>query len=142
LGQSITLEDRSGDRVQNKNDEFAFVYNYYYKSSIFKQGSIGDIVFYTDHLIMDNEFRFYIDREEFIYDLDRKMVMEKGIDSYLGYILKISKETYEEIMKNDETNMDNSKKGDAKKVINNPGSVRYEDLKAYLDKNNSERLKK
>ena len=42
LGQSITLEDRSGDRVTNTNDQFAFVYNHHYKATILKQGIIGN----------------------------------------------------------------------------------------------------
>lgn len=141
LGQSLTLEDRSGERVSNKNDQFAFVYGYYYKTSVLKQGIIGDITFYTDHLILDNKFRFYIDREEFIYDFDQRLIQEKGIDAYLGNILKISKESYDELKKNSEKPTNNQKKGNAEKVILNPGSVRYEDLQAYIEKNSTERLK-
>jgi hypothetical protein len=136
------MEDRSGERVMNKNDQFAFVYNHHYKSSILKQGIIGDIEFYTDHLISEKEFRLYIDREEFIYEFDQKSVTEKGIDAYLGHILKISKEDYQEIVLEKENSTKKAKKGVADKVINNPGSVRYEDLQAYLNEKGSYRLKK
>lgn len=142
LGQSITVEDRSGERVSNKNDQFAFVYNHYYKTSVLKQGKVGDIVFYTDHLIFDNKFRLYIDREEFVYDFDEVLVRQKGIDAYLGNILKKSKESYEDISNNSEESPKNKKKGNPDKVISNPGSVRYEDLQAFIEKNNTERLKK
>jgi hypothetical protein len=140
LGQSITLEDRSGERIMNARDQFAFVYNQYYKSSVLKQGSVGDIDFYTDHLILDNKFRLYIDREEFIYDFDEKKVLENGIDSYLGYILKISQESFDEII--EEKIKDNSeKRGNADNILKSPGAVRYEDLKEYLNTKNSQRLK-
>jgi hypothetical protein len=141
LGQSITLEDRSGERTSNTNDKFAFVYSHHYKTSILKQGKVGDITFYTDHLIIDDKFRFYIDREEFIYDFDLNMIQQKGIDAYLGNILKLSKESYEELI-NNEIDDARNKKGNADKVVMNPGSVRYEDLQAYIEKNKSERLKK
>ena len=141
LGQSITMEDRSGDRILNKNDQFAFVYNHHYKASILKQGSIGDIDFYTDHLITDSIFRFYVDNEEFIYEFDYTSIKEKGIDFYLGNILKSSKESYSQIQK-DKIEMQNIKRGNGKKVLTNPGAVRYEDLKAYMDEKNTSRLKK
>jgi hypothetical protein len=141
LGQSITMEDRSGDRILNKNDQFAFVYNHHYKASILKQGSIGDIDFYTDHLITDSIFRFYVNNEEFIYEFDYTSIKEKGIDFYLGNILKSSKESYSQIQK-DKIEMQNIKRGNGKKVLTNPGAVRYEDLKAYMDEKNTSRLKK
>ena len=135
------MEDRSGDRILNKNDQFAFVYNHHYKASILKQGSIGDIDFYTDHLITDSIFRFYVNNEEFIYEFDYTSIKEKGIDFYLGNILKSSKESYSQIQK-DKIEMQNIKRGNGKKVLTNPGAVRYEDLKAYMDEKNTSRLKK
>jgi hypothetical protein len=141
LGQSITLEDRSGERVINQTDEFAIVYNHFYKTSVLKQGVVGDITFYTDHLITDNLFRFYIDREEFIYEFDQIFIREKGVDAYLGHALKVSKESYDEMMKDKQSNKQ-PKKGNADKIVKNPGSVRYEDLQAYIEKSQSERLKK
>jgi hypothetical protein len=141
LGQSITMEDRSGERILNKNDQFAFVYNHHYKASILKQGSIGDIDFYTDHLITDSVFRFYVNNEEFIYEFDYSSIKDSGIDFYLGKILKSSKEAYSQIQK-DKLDLQNIKKGNAEKVFKNPGAVRYEDLKAYIEEKNTTRLKK
>jgi hypothetical protein len=98
LGQSITMESRSGDRVLNKNDQFAFVYNTYYKAHIVRQGKIGDIIFYTDYRIKEDVVALYIDNEEFMHSFDSAMVREKGVDAYLGHILKISNDEYAKIL--------------------------------------------
>ena len=140
LGQSITLEDRSGDRVANTNDQFAFVYNHHYKATILKQGIIGNITFYTDHGIYDDDLALYIDREEFVHKFDERFVREKGVDAYLGHILKTSQEEFDELNK-EQMDLNLEKVGNAEKVLTNPGSVRFEDLKAWAEKKNQERLK-
>jgi hypothetical protein len=40
----------------------------------------------------------YIENEEFIHSFDSIMVREKGVDAYLGHILKISNDEYAKIM--------------------------------------------
>lgn len=141
LGQSLTFEDKSGDRVLNQKDQFAFVYNKFYKAQIFKQGMIGDITFYTDHDIREDIIVLYIDREEFVHQFDRNFIQLKGVDAYLGHILKISQEEFEKINNEESESVDTHKIGESDKVIQNPGSVTYADLKAYLEKKNQERLK-
>lgn len=142
LGQALTLEDRSGDRITNQNDKFSFVYNAFYKAAILRQGSIGDITFYTDHEIREEIVVLYIDREEFVHSFERNKILESGIDSYLGGILKISQDEYNKIKDQEQVDLvSNSKNGSAEKVINNPGGVRFEDVEAYLKQKNSERLK-
>ena len=141
LGQAITLENRSGDRVMNANDKFAFTYNTFYKATILRQGSIGDITFYTDHGIFEDVVALYIDREEFIHQFDERMITEKGVDAFLGHILKISKEEFEKINNQETEETEIDKKGNADKLIENPGSVTFADLKAYMEKKQMERLK-
>jgi len=142
LGQSITLEDRSGDRVKNINDKFAYVYNHHYRSSILKQGHIGDIVFYTDHLITEDILRFYIDREEFVYEFNQKTMNLLGVDGFLGDILKTSEMSYNEIAGTPSDEDENfQKKSVFEKVLNNPGVVRYEDLQAYFGENYRRNIK-
>ena len=51
LGLSSTQESNSGDRVFSQKDDFAFFYNSQYQTTIFGQGNIGNIKFYTDHYI-------------------------------------------------------------------------------------------
>jgi hypothetical protein len=133
LGHSITLESRTGDREPNFQDEFAYTYNYVYKTSLLKQGAIGDIIFYTDRNIGDDLVRFYIDREEFFYEFDYDYIQEKGIDGFLGYILKNSKEELENRQVDEDANSsDNEAIGDGSKIKANPGSVTYDDIKAYI----------
>ena len=52
------------------------------------QGKIGNIKFYTDHYINEDKLAFYHDKEEFIFDFDHQMVKEKGVDFYLGHLIK------------------------------------------------------
>ena len=61
------------DKLSNK-DDFAFYYNNMYKTTIYAQGSIGNIKFYTDHFIKDDKVAFYYDKEEFIFDFDELLV--------------------------------------------------------------------
>lgn len=138
LGQAITLEDRTGERVLNQNDQFAFVYNHYYKSSLLKQGTIGDIDFYTDHTITEDVVILYIDREEFAHSFDRRSIEETGIDSYLGHILKISEEEYQRMNgSSEESEINQTSNGVG---IPNPGAFTYDDLKKLMDKKNSKRI--
>jgi hypothetical protein len=152
LGHSITLDSLKGDRELNKRDSFAFFYNTLYNANLFGQGIIGDIQFYTDHDINEDVLAFYIDQEEFVHPFDEKLVKEKGIDAFLGFVLKesefefnqrkVEKQRVEDEKKSTTNTTNTTKKvGDATRVLENPGNVTYADLKAYLEKNNSERLK-
>ena len=96
LGHAITMDSNKGDRELNKGDDFAYFYNTLYRASALGQGLIGDIRFYTDHIIMEDLIAFYIDKEEFIYEFDEKMIKEKGVDAFLGSILKKSEDEFKE----------------------------------------------
>lgn len=143
LGVISTIEDRSGDRVFNTLDNFAYFYNNMYKTTIYGQGSIGDIFIYIDGYIMEDKIAFYYDDEEFIFNFDEKMVNEKGVDFYIGHLIKTIETEYQERVKQEEQKVEIQKKeiGNADMVINNPGNVKYADLKAYLEKVRTERLK-
>jgi hypothetical protein len=135
LGLVPTVE-KNGRRELNEKDSFARYYNTMYKTTIYGQGNIGDIKFYTDHYIRDMVLAVYYgeNMEEFIFDMDDSFVREKGVDAYIGKILKECDERYEELKRLDALKkLEEKPKGDATKIINNPGSVSYEDLKAYLD---------
>jgi hypothetical protein len=143
LGLVATI-DKNGRRVLNEKDKFSFFYNSQYKTTIYAQGNVGDIKFYGDHYIKDETFAVYFgdNFEEFIFKFDFNLVKEKGIDFYLGHILKEVEEKYEEKVKNDELKKIEPKpQGDSEMVFKNPGAVSYADLKAYMDKRNKERYK-
>lgn len=143
LGLSSTTESNSGDRVYNQKDDFAYFYNTMYKATILGQGSIGNIFIYIDHYINEDKLAFYFDREEFIFDFDFKLVKEKGIDFYLGHLIKTIETEYADRLKKREEEKEIKKNttADPDKVLKNPGAVSYEDLKAFMEKQRLERLK-
>lgn len=140
LGLVATVE-KNGSRSYNKNDKFSYYYNNQYKTTIYGQGNIGNVKFYVDHYIRGNTFAVYSDDfQEFLYEFDITIIKDKGIDFYIGHILKTVDEQYEERAKNKELKkMEEKPEGVADKILNNPGNVNYEDLKAYLEKRNRER---
>lgn len=140
----VQTVDKNGRRTFNDKDKFSYFYNNQYRATIYAQGNIGDIKFYTDHFIKDNTFAvYYSDNfEEFIFDFDFNIVKEKGIDFYLGHILKTVETQYEERVRKEELRkIQEQPKGNPDMVIMNPGSVTYADLKAYMEKRNQERYK-
>jgi hypothetical protein len=140
----VSSIDKNGNRVANEKDRFAHYYNTNYKTTIFAHGNVGDIKFYTDYYIQDESFAVYPDNlEEYIFKFDFDLVKEKGIDFYLGHLLKKVDEMYEERVKNNELKkMEPKPQGNPENVFKNPGNVTYADLKAYLAKKNAERYKK
>jgi hypothetical protein len=135
LGLVATVE-RNGSRSYNEKDKFSWFYNNRYNTTIYGQGNVGDIKFYTDHYINEDVLAVYYgdNFEEFIFDLDEDHINQKGVDSYLGRILKDVHERYEDLKKKNELKkLEEIKRGDAGKVVNNPGQVSYEDIKAYYE---------
>jgi hypothetical protein len=141
LGFVSTL-DKNGRRVFNDKDAFSATYNSNYKTTIYAQGKIGNIRFYTDYYITDKLVGVYLadSFEEFVVDFDYDKLKEKGIDGYLGYILKDCETQYEEMLKNNEIKKKETPKGDADKIVNNPGNVTWEDLKDFMNKKNRNQL--
>lgn len=143
LGLVATVE-KNGRRIYNEKDKFSNFYNTQYKTIIYGQGNVGDIKFYSDHYIKDDTFAVYFGEnfEEFLFNFDHNIVKEKGIDFYIGSILKQVEEKYEEKVKNEELRkLEPKPLGDADMVFKNPGAVTYADLKAYLEKKQKERYK-
>ena len=141
----VTTVDKGGNRVFNEKDQFSYFYNTQYRTTIYAQGNVGDIKFYTDHFIKDPMMVVYYgdNNEEFIFDVDLKFLSEKGIDFYLGHILKEVETKYEErVATKTEKKMEPKKAGNSEMITFNPGAVTYEDLKAYMEKQNAERYKK
>ena len=139
LGLVATVE-KNGDRVYNEKDKFAHFYNNQYKTTIYGQGNVGDLMFYTDLYIQQDLIAVYLNTEEFIFEYDDKMMKEKGPDFYLGYILKELETKHEERVKDaEEKKIETQKPADVDSVFKNPGAVSYADLQAYLKKKQSER---
>jgi hypothetical protein len=143
LGLASTV-DKGGNRVYNEKDQFSYFYNTQYRTTIYAQGNVGDIKFYIDHFIKDPIMAVYYGpaNEEFLFDVDFKFLAEKGIDFYLGHILKEVETQFEERVKTQtEKKLEPKKTGNSEMVTFNPGAVTYEDLKAFMEKQNAERYK-
>jgi hypothetical protein len=143
LGLVATVE-KNGARKYNDADRFSHFYNNSYNTTIYAQGNAGNIRFYTDHYITEPILAVYYgdNFEEFLFDFDFKIVKEKGMDFYLGHILKEMELKYEEKRKNDELKkLEEKTPGNPEMISQNPGSVSYADIEAYLEKKRQERYK-
>lgn len=142
LGFTSTVRSGGDTRVLSEKDKFAFFYNKRYNTTIYGQGCIGDISFYTDHYIKTDVLAIYADFEEFIFDFQWDIAREKGIEWYLGSLLKkideqLSKE--KEVEKERQNiKIEDTKLGNPYKLVvghpqYNPGQVTFDDIKAYKE---------
>jgi secreted Zn-dependent insulinase-like peptidase len=137
----VTTVEHNGQRKYNDKDKFMYFYNTTYKTNVNMQGTIGDIIVYLDYYINEDVIALYYNTEEFIFNYDPKMVKDKGIDFYLGHLLKKMETEYEErIKKSEEKQLDVKKEGNADTLKLNPGAVTYDDLKKYLEQKNKSRF--
>jgi hypothetical protein len=142
LGLVATV-DKNGSRQYNQKDRFSFFYNTLYRTTIHAQGNIGNIKVYIDYYIRDNIIAFYYSEnfEEFLFNYDDSLYKTKGMDFYLGHLIKLVEEEYELKKKKEELKkLEEKPRGNPLKVISNPGQVLYEDLKAYLDEKRKNRI--
>ena len=146
LGIVSTVDkDGSGTRVLNDKDRFAFYFNSLYKTTIYGSGNVGDVKFYYDLYINDNTVAVYIgdggEYDEFIYKFERTTFDDKGVDNYIGYLLKESETEYANRQEEQKIQREAPKPiGSSEKLMVNPGSVRYEDIQAYLDEQRNKRF--
>jgi len=141
LGIVNTIDDKSGDRVYNERDKFAFFYNTQYKTTIHSIGNIGDIMFYIDYYINEDVLAVYLNSEEFIFPLDNKLIQEKGPDFYIGHVLKELETKHEERVKEAEMKKIETKRESDPDLLNkNPGAVTYADIQAYLKKKQEQNM--
>jgi hypothetical protein len=144
LGLASTMEANSGDRLLNQKDDFAYFYNTTYRgATVLGQGNIGNIKIYSDPYIKEDLIAMYWDKEEFIFEFDQSMVNEKGVDFYLGHLIKKIEEEHDFRIHEEEKKKEESKQkvGNPDAIAINPGAVSYADLMAYLEKQRAERLK-
>ena len=143
LGLVATVE-KNGRRGLNTSDQFSYMYQNQYRTTIYAQGNVGDMKFYVDHAIKDDSFAVYIGDsfEEFLYTFDHRLAREKGVDHYIGFLLKDVDLKYEEKVKNDELKkIEKITDANPENITKNPGNVTYADIKAYMEKKQKERYK-
>ncbi len=137
LGMAFTTEDKDGRKFRI-NDKEKFAKGYFDRTGrmAYSQGKIGSINFFVDHYITDNLVLCYYNDEEVSFEFLESSVREKGVDAYLGSIIKKVESIYaEEVTEKKEamTERDIDKMpGDANKLFTNPGQVTYDDIKKYM----------
>lgn len=142
LGLVATV-DKNGRRTFNDKDKFSFYYNSLYQTIIYGQGNIGSIKIYVDYYIKDEVIALYYNDnfEEFVFTIDQEMIKTKGMDFYIGHLIKEVEQEYiirkekQELKKIEEKPI-----GDPNKIKNNPGQVSYEDIKAYLEEKRKNKI--
>lgn len=141
----VSTIDKNGTRTLNDADKFAFYFNSLYKTTIYGSGNIGDVKFYYDIYINDGSIGVYIGDngyyDEFIFKYDKELQQEKGIDNYVGYLLKESETEYERRKEAEKIKREAPKPtGNSNKLTMNPGNVTYEDILAYKKNKNNKRF--
>ena len=141
----VSTVDKNGNRILNDKDKFAFYFNSLYKTTIYGSGNVGDVKFYYDTYINDGSIGVYIGDDgaydEFIFKYDNNLEKEKGIDNYIGYLLKESETEYERRKEEEKIKKAQPKKaGNADKLSVNPGNVTYDDILAYKKSKNKKRF--
>jgi hypothetical protein len=103
-------------------------------------------MFYVDHYIMEDVVAIYKDENEFLFNIDLDMIRTKGINSYIGWLIREVDYKVEEMKSSEEGTTEeksdevSKKVGDPNKIFNNPGQVTWEDLQAYLRNKNNNRI--
>lgn len=141
----VSTVDKNGSRSLNDGDKFAFYFNSLYKTTIYANGNVGDVKFYHDAYINDKSIGIYIgddgSYDEFIFEYDNNLKQEKGIDNYIGYLLKESETEYESRKEEEKIKREAPKpSGNSQKLSLNPGNVTYEDILAYKKSKNKKRF--
>ena len=137
LGYANT--SKKGDsRILRDTDKFAFFYNKRYNTTIYGNGLLTDISVYTDHYIKESLVAVYYDFTEYIFNFDVNILDTKGIDFLIGSYLKNIEEKREKEKIKESVPLPQNKIGNPYKLVPgnpqyNPGSVTFEDLKAYQE---------
>lgn len=135
LGSSISAVDKNNNRRFNINDRDTFVKFYYEKHKIIVQsvGNIGTVNFFTDHYIKDDIIVVYYNDNEFVFKHEWRLLESKGIDAYLGSLIKEIEVKYASEIKDSKPLSETVKKdeGNAEKVFLNPGAVSWKDIEAF-----------
>lgn len=140
LGLVSTI-DKNGAREFNDKDTFSHFYNTQYNTTIQRQGTIGDITFYIDYYIKEDIVALYLNTEEFVFNYESTVVKQKGIDFFLGSLFKrLETENEERVKEAEGKKIEVKKEANSEVIMQNPGNVTYDDLKAYLAKKNQNRM--
>ncbi len=130
LGQSFDEVKDNGERKSNLSG-FIKIYHAKKNHFLFKEGKVGIITFYNNPYMVDNVISVFDDsfnELNLVYDLT--YMNQITVNSYLGEVMKEFDKKY--YPKSIDDFIENE--GDAEKLATQPGSVKWEDIRAYFDK--------
>lgn len=144
LGFSVSI-DMGDDKVVSDKDRFAFAWQGSKGNPIFSSGEIGNVHFYVDHSQKEPHLICVHNFEEFIFELDTIYIKEKGMDSFIGKMIKQVDEKFKTPEnENSSSTLPNTPEvlpqGNSEKLFKNPGQVRYEDVQEYLRSKNLRKI--
>jgi hypothetical protein len=139
LGHSMSVDDKGQRKFRiNDKDKFAKFYFNKYRIQLFSEGNIGQLNFFSDYYIEDDIVVVFFDDKDFVFVHEPHTMKDKGVDSYLGSIIKEIETKYEEEIAGAGGNVDsataNKSGGNADNLVNNPGSVTWEDIQAHIQR--------
>jgi len=137
LGRSFTNSGKGGIKADFSRQE-DFVRNYYEANNqmLHKEGNIGKIEFYSDFRV-NNKIKVFYENYDFIFDYDMTSLRDKGVEAYLGSILKdieinllpnMKPKKVEKIELSEEQRIALAQQ----KIKTNPGAVTYDDIKDII----------
>ena len=136
LGKSLTTIDIDSGGRKIREKEFT---EWYYNNIgvlIYKEGKIGILNFYSDYYLKKNILGLFKGEHNFMFEFDENKIRETDMDTWLGSIIKESDEEISKIEGNSEDKSDEDKndKANAERVIIDPGSATWEDIKKHYNK--------
>lgn len=139
LGHSLSVNKDGQRKFQiNDKDKFAKFYHDKYRIALLSEGNIGQLNFFSDYYIDEDIIVVFFDDKDFVFVHEPLTMRDKGIEAYLGSLIKEIETKHENELANAGSNIDdaynNKEQGDADKLIKNPGSVTWEDIQAHYNR--------
>ncbi len=137
LGHSMSVDDAGQRKFQiNDKDKFSKFYFDKYRILIYSEGNIGQLNFFSDYYIDEDIVIVFFDEKDFVFVHEPHTMQDKGVDSYLGSLIKEIETKYEKeiagSIDNNEGSDSEEPGGDPSKLSSNPGSVTWEDIQAHV----------
>lgn len=142
LGKALSVaKDKKRKFKLNDDDTFIKFYLEKYRRVIYSEGNIGQINFFLDHSLNNNQILVFYKEKEFAFEHNPLLLKSKGINGYLGSFIEEIETKYKSEIENVPNIEINEQQGIAEKVINNPGAATYEDIKKYMEAKRKGKLK-
>lgn len=139
LGHSLSVNKDGQRKFQiNDKDKFTKFYHDKYRIALLSEGNIGQLNFFSDYYIDEDIIVVFFDDKDFVFVHESLTMRDKGVEAYLGSLIKEIETKYEKELANAGSNIDdiyaNQEQGDADKLTKSPGSVTWEDIQAHYNR--------